>query len=104
MRKLQLVTIIATLALAIPFTILALIEAVYLIEYVSDIGSALAGTIEWRAVAVEGSARWPEVAGMIVGQILILSMLLFIRRDKPAGGPDLFETVRREKTKPPRRE
>lgn len=103
MRKLQLATVIVTLALAIPFTILALIEAVYLIEYARDIGGALAGTIEWRTVAVEGSARWPEVVGMIVGQMLILSMLLFVRRDKSAGGPDLFENVRREQTEPPRR-
>lgn len=55
-------------------------------------------------MAVEGSARWPEVVGMIVGQMLILSMLLFVRRDKSAGGPDLFENVRREQTEPPRRE
>lgn len=46
MRKLQLATVIVTLALAIPFTILVLIEVVYLIEYARDIGGALAGTIE----------------------------------------------------------
>jgi len=30
---------------------------------------------------VEGSARWPEIAGMIIGQLLILSILLIARRN-----------------------
>ena len=41
-------------------------------------------------VALEGSARWPELAGMLIGQLLIVSMLLIVRRHKPAGDPDLF--------------
>jgi len=90
MRKVELLTILFTLALAIPFTILALIEAVYLIDYARNVGNAMNGLIEWRQVALEGSARWPELAGMIIGQLFILSMLLIARRQKPDNRPDLF--------------
>lgn len=90
MRKVQFITIIVTLALAIPFITLALIEIVYLIDYARSIGGAVIGVIEWHSIALEGSARWPELAGMIIGQLLILSMLLIVRRRKPDSGPDLF--------------
>jgi hypothetical protein len=90
MRKVELIIILLTLALAIPFIALALIEVVYLTDYARSIGSAMSGVIEWRKVALEGSARWPELGGMIIGQLLILSMLLFVRRHKPESGPDLF--------------
>ncbi len=79
-----------TLGLAVPFIGLALIEAAYLIEYVRDLGGALTGVLDWRSVALEGSARWPEVAGMLIGQLLILSTLLIVRRHQPVSGPDLF--------------
>lgn len=87
MRKLQFITIIATIALAIPFVALALIEAVYLIDYERSIGGAAIGVIEWRSVALEGSACWPELAGMIIGQLLILSTLLFLCRRKSDSDP-----------------
>ncbi len=90
MRKVELSTILLTLALAIPFIALALIEVVYLTDYARSIGSVMSGVIEWRKVALEGSARWPELGGMIIGQLLILSMLLVVRRQKPDSGPDLF--------------
>jgi len=90
MRKVQSIAILVTLALAIPFIILALIEVVYLTDYVRNLSGAMNGVIEWRQVALEGSARWPELAGMIIGQLLILSMLLIVRRQKPDSGPDLI--------------
>ena len=46
-----------------------------------EIGSFVNGLLNWRGLAVEGSARWPEVAGMILGQALILSILLLARRN-----------------------
>ena len=112
MRKLQFITIIATIALAIPFVALALIEAVYLIDYARSIGGAAIGVIEWRSVALEGSARWPELAGMIIGQLLILSTLLFLCRRKSDSDPDLFgnapshsssERARSDQSDPPQR-
>ena len=90
MRKIQLITLMVTLALAIPFVTLALIEIVYLIDYARSIGGALTGVMEWNSIAQEGSARWPELAGMIIGQLLILSMLLIVRRRKPESDSDLF--------------
>lgn len=92
MRKVQFITVITTLALAIPFVTLALIEIVYLTDYAGSLDGAVVGVIEWRSVALEGSARWPEVAGMIMGQLLILSMLLIARRHRPTGDPDLFNS------------
>jgi hypothetical protein len=92
MRKVQFIAAILTLALAIPFVTLALIEIVYLTDYAGSIDGAVIGVVEWRSVALEGSARWPEVAGMIMGQLLILSMLLIARRHRPTGDPDLFDS------------
>jgi hypothetical protein len=93
MRKLQMMMIIATLALAIPFVALALLEIVYFIDYAQSIGGAITGLVDWASVAEEGAARWPELAGMIIGQLFILSMLLIVRRRKPDSGPDLFDNV-----------
>lgn len=90
MRKVELIAILVTLALAIPFLLLALVEVVYLTDYARSIGDALSGVIEWRKVALEGSARWPELGGMIIGQLLILGMLLVVRSRKSDSGPDLF--------------
>lgn len=68
MHKVQLLAVAYTLALAIPFTLLALIGVVYLTDYTSGIPGAVAGVIDWHRLALEGSARWPEVVGMVVGR------------------------------------
>jgi hypothetical protein len=81
MRKVQLFAVIFTLALAIPFTALALIGVAYFTDHVAEITSTVTAMANWRGVALEGSARWPELAGMIVGQLLILSILLIARRN-----------------------
>ena len=90
MRKLQSIAIIGTLALAIPFVALALFEIVYLIDYVQSIGGAITGLVDWASVAQEGAARWPELAGMIIGQVFILSLLLILRRSRQDNRPDLL--------------
>jgi hypothetical protein len=56
MRKVGFITVIVTLALAIPFITLALIEIAYLIDYARSIGGAVTGVMDWHNVALEG---WP---------------------------------------------
>jgi F0F1-type ATP synthase membrane subunit c/vacuolar-type H+-ATPase subunit K len=67
--------------LAVPFTVIALVGTAYITNHLGDIATAVSSLVNWRGVAVEGSARWPEIAGMIIGQMLILSILLIARRN-----------------------
>lgn len=87
MRKVQIYATVWTLLLAIPFTVIALVGTAYITNHLGDIAGAIAALINWRGVAVEGSARWPEIAGMIIGQLLILSILLIARRNGHAEEP-----------------
>ena len=80
MRKVQMVATVWTLVLAVPFTVIALVGTAYITNHLGDIATAVSSLANWRGVAVEGSARWPEIAAMIVGQLLILSILLIARR------------------------
>jgi len=80
MRKIQMYAIIWTLVLALPFTVIALVGTAYITNHLGDVATAVSSLANWRGVAVEGSARWPEIAGMIIGQLLILSILLIARR------------------------
>ena len=75
--KVQFLAVFWTLALAVPLTALALVGLAYFTDNLAEIAT----WINWRGVALEGSARWPELSGMIVGQILIFTMLLMERRD-----------------------
>jgi hypothetical protein len=72
--------VVWTLVLALPFTVVALVGTAYITNHLGDVVNALSSLANWRGVAVEGSARWPEIAGMIIGQLLILSILLIARR------------------------
>ena len=81
MRKVQILATLSTLVLAVPFTLLGLLGAAYLANHLTDIAGAVMALANWRGVAVEGAARWPELAGMIVGQLLILTILLIARRN-----------------------
>ena len=76
--KVQFLAVFWTLALAVPLTALALVGLAYFTDNLAEIAT----WINWRGVALEGSARWPELAGMTAGQILILAMLLIAQRDK----------------------
>ena len=80
MRKVQLYATVWMLVLAVPFTVIALVGTAYISNHLGEIATAVSSLVNWRGVAVEGSARWPEIAGMIVGQLLILSILLIARR------------------------
>ena len=81
MRNVQMYATVWTLVLAVPFTVIALVGTAYITNHLGDIATAVSTLVNWRGVAVEGSARWPEIAGMIVGQLLILSILLIARRN-----------------------
>lgn len=82
MRKVQFVAVVLTLALSVPCATLALIGLAYVGDHLGEITSAVTSLLDWRGLAVEGSARWPEVAGMIIGQLLIMSILLIVRRTR----------------------
>lgn len=85
MRKVQVLAPLCTLALAIPFTALALIGVAAITENLGRIAAGLTSLtqIGWQAVGVEAWSRWPEVAGMALGQLLILSLLLIALRRRP---------------------
>jgi hypothetical protein len=87
MFKARFLTVFWTLVIAIPLTALALSLAALLTESMSEMAAAVdtvsrATTIGGRGWIVEISERWPEVAGMIVGQLVIMAILLFVRRSK----------------------
>jgi len=84
MRRVQVLAVVWTLVLAIPFVALALAGSAVLANRMGDIARLVASVVDWSRLAIEGSARWPELAGMIFGQILILTILLLARRDKHA--------------------
>ncbi len=82
MKKVQFAATFWTLVLAIPFTILALLGVAYLTENLTQIANALAKfsrdiSVGGRGLILEFSARWPEIAGMVIGMIVILTIFLF---------------------------
>ncbi len=82
MRKVQLFATFWTLVIAIPFTVLALIGVAYLTEHLTQIINAITDfsrniSVGGRGIVLEFSARWPEIAGMVIGMIVILTIYLF---------------------------
>ena len=89
MRKLQITAVFWTLFLAIPMTALALSLAAYLTDHLGQVLSSVrsigyATSATGQGWLVELSARWPEIAGMIIGQLVIMTILLFTWRSKQA--------------------
>jgi hypothetical protein len=87
MRKAQFLTVFWTLFIAIPLTALALSLAALLTENLTEIAAGLnyinvATSVAGRGWASEIAQRWPEVAGMIVGQLVIMAILIFARRSR----------------------
>ncbi len=81
MIKGTLLAIFWTLALAIPFTALAVGILIFLNDLLPEMIRAIdLPSIDWRGLTVEGSARWPEIAGMIIGQLVILALIPISRR------------------------
>ena len=82
MRKVQFAASFWTIVIAIPFTILALVGVAWITEHLTQIIDMF---VKWsekvsvggRGLILEFSARWPEVAGMVIGMIVILTIYLF---------------------------
>jgi hypothetical protein len=82
MRKVQFHATFWTLVIAIPFTVLALVGVAYLTVNLTRITNAVVKfgnqlSVGGRGLVLEFSARWPEVAGMVIGMIVILTIYLF---------------------------
>jgi len=82
MRKVQFHATFWTLGIALPFTVLALIGVAYLTENLTHIINAISKfsreiSVGGRGLVLEFSARWPEIAGMVIGMIVILTIYLF---------------------------
>jgi len=85
MRKVQFVAVFWTLFLAIPLTALALSMAAYLTEHLGEILASIltfsqASSVGGRGWVMEFAERWPELAGMVIGQLVIMAILLFTWR------------------------
>lgn len=85
MQKLPFVAAFWTFALAVPFTILALAGIAYVDLHFSVIAQAIAAFEQ--AVSSNGAglvsefwARSPEVLGMVIGMIVILTIYIFARQ------------------------
>jgi hypothetical protein len=86
MRKVQFFAVFWTLVIAIPFTALALSAVAYLTENMNEIARSItefsqSTSVSGRGLVLELSARWPEIAGMVIGQLVILTILLFARKN-----------------------
>lgn len=89
MRKVQFAAVFWTLFLAVPLTALGISLAAYLTDHLGEflnslIASSVASTLGGLGWLAEFSARWPEVAGMIAGQLVIMLILVVVRREKLA--------------------
>jgi hypothetical protein len=87
MRKIQVTAVMWTMFLAIPLTVLAASLAAFLTENMGDITAWLltAGqlsTVGGRGWVAMFAERLPEIGGMIVGQAVIMTILIFVRRSK----------------------
>lgn len=85
MRKLQSTAVLWTFILAIPFAILALFGIAYIDLHFSQIAQAIARfnavtSATGRGWVTELSERSPELVGMLVGLIVILTIYVFVQR------------------------
>ncbi len=94
MREAKIYTIGAlwTFALALPAGLLALAVAVFFDRYAVEISRGLTAALQadWHRLLGEFSDRWPEVVGMLIGQLLLMAVLLIggskaLRREVQAG-------------------
>ena len=91
MRKTGLTAAVWTLALALPLTVLAISSVAYITDHLSDITNwvtnlSRASTAGGRGWILEFSERWPELAGMVIGQLVIFIILIFARKSVKANG------------------
>jgi hypothetical protein len=93
MRKVQFVAVMWTMILAIPLTALALSAVAYTTEHLTQISTAIANfslatSAGGRGWVLEFAQRWPEIAGMVIGQLVILMILLVARQSAKAEEKD----------------
>lgn len=86
MRKVQFTAVFWTMILAIPLTAIALSLLAYTTENLTQISTSIANfsrdvTAGGRGLVLEIAQRWPEIAGMIIGQIVLLMILIFARQN-----------------------
>ena len=89
MRKVQFIAVFWTLFLAVPFTVLAISMLALWTSNLTEVSTILANldnaiSVGGRGIITQFSERWPEVAGMIIGQLVIMTILLFARRKELA--------------------
>lgn len=89
MRKVQFTAVFWTLLLATPLTVLALLLMAYTTEHLTQISTAIATfsretTAGGRGWVLEFAQRWPELAGMIIGQLVLLTIFLLVRQNHKA--------------------
>jgi len=80
MNSRSVLAVLVTLALAVPFVALALVLVALIAR-----GGELLATLPpstWPGILAEFSGRWPELAGMVVGQAAIMLILIFARRSE----------------------
>ena len=85
MRKVPFVGVFWMFALAIPFTIIALAGVAYvdlhfsqIVQSVIEFGRTV--TAGGRGLVAETAQRFPEVLGMVIGLIVMLTIYLFVRQ------------------------
>jgi hypothetical protein len=86
MRKVQFTAVFWTMLLAIPLTAIALSLLAYTTENLTQISTSITNfsrdvTAGGRGLVLEIAQRWPEIAGMIIGQIVLLMILIFARQN-----------------------
>jgi len=74
-----------TFGLAIPFTFIALAGVAYIDLHFSEITLAIlsfeqAVTAGGRGFVAEFAQRFPEILGMLIGMIVILTIYVFVRQ------------------------
>ena len=89
MRRVQFTAVFWTMVLAVPLTVLALSLVAYTTENLTEIATTIANfsretTAGGRGWVLEFAQRWPEVAGMIIGQLVLLTIFIFARQNQKA--------------------
>ena len=92
MRKVQFTAVVWTMILAVPLTALMLSGLAYTTEHLTQISTSIATfsrdiSAGGRGALVEFAQRWPELAGMVIGQIVILAIFLFVRQGRKEETP-----------------
>lgn len=89
MRKVPFVGVFWVFALALPFTIIALAGVAYVDLHFSQIMQSLVEfgqgvTAGGRGLIAETAERMPEVLGMLIGLIVMLTIYAFVRQPAEA--------------------